>query len=88
MESLTKRPSSPRQNKCLSGLAESYSARRPKNCVHGIVDKDERKRRLIGISCQNVITGKDQASWSAAFIPKKVIDGDCAIYGKELRKNI
>lgn len=82
--SLTKRPSSPRQNKCPFGLTGSYSSRSPKNCVQGIVDKDETKKRLIDTSCQKVIPGKDQASWSATFM-LKVIHGDCVRHEKELR---
>lgn len=71
--SLTKRPSSPRQNKCPFGFIGSYSSKSPKNCVQGIVDKDETKKRLIDTSCQNVITGKDQASWSATFKLKVMV---------------
>lgn len=82
--SLTKRPSSPCQNKCPFGFIGSYSSKSPKNCVQGIVDKDETKKRLIDTSCQNVITGKDQALWSATF-KLKVIYGDCVRYEKELR---
>lgn len=47
------------QTECLLGLAGSYSSRSPKNSVQEMVEKDGRKRRVIGISCQNIKTGKD-----------------------------